>query len=1015
MRVRVSSFVFCVILFCFQIANTFALEVDADAGTSIDRIQLVTQQINLLKNRYAQSESELHQLQRQNNAEVSQLALEKASKNLLDKAGLDVAVTKSNLDSINIELSDSQQSVLWLEKNIQELENQLNVLGIFGLKVSDSDIANIEEYRADLNYQKNLLVLEKARQKLLLNLQADVVNILQLRKEKQVRLAALLKSKRLLHIRQEQVKDELVYQQKQNKYLHELNGFYAAIAKIDPSKEKYKYATLERSIFYTNEKATYAYLQSLIARYKDQIQQMKLVVGKSNSISLLSEIGDQAQVLSKQVNRLDALLASRVSVLDRHIGYLSKKKHNVEELRTYTEKLSGLAGQYKESNQRLVKLNIQLTELRNALDQALKVELSSRQGFPTFGIKMLLDIGKEALLVPALAFQVVKSLSNNLTRSFQETSMYAWILFAFLEMSLIAVYVALRKVLFLVLRNESAWRERLSVKWLSVQWLRRNITDVFVFANMVFVMWFFTIPFQNYAFLFSLALVWLLFKFILTIARLCLVETTSNADGHDVRLFQRLRWFVMIAGVVTAVTVFMHQLPLIYELKMLCERVFLLLLLGVSVLLLRSWDVVPSLILSHMDLRHPYLQRSVRLVFGFLIPIIMFGNSVIGIFGYMNLVMTVSWYEGVFLVVLIAYLVMRALLSDGIEQLSRLMIMYVHNGWLWTEAFLKPLDRLLRISLFLGAWGLLFLLYGWDKQSPIVERFALMMHYQVAHVLNSSITPINIIELFIVISVFYWTAKWTREFVYRILATRTDDMGLRNSIAIISQYTVVALGILMALYVLGINLRALAFVASMFALGIGMGLRDLINNFACGFLILLERPLRVGDIVNVNGVEGEVTHLGGRAVTVRTWDRMELSVPNAEIFNKPFTNWTARDNIIRTVVPVKISRYDNPHAVASIIHEVLAASKEILKDPAPEVFLKDMNETVMDFEVRFFVNIRAVRSRISVMSGFLMNLWDAFAKHGVKPPAPQHEILLRSDVADLPPTQELLLSKAERS
>ena len=135
-------------------------------------------------------------------------------------------------------------------------------------------------------------------------------------------------------------------------------------------------------------------------------------------------------------------------------------------------------------------------------------------------------------------------------------------------------------------------------------------------------------------------------------------------------------------------------------------------------------------------------------------------------------------------------------------------------------------------------------------------------------------------------AIFYWTAKWTREFIYRLLSSHTKDMGIRNTIAILSQYSVIILGTFFCLRVLGINLQALAIVASVLAFGVGLGLRDLVNNFACGFLILLERPLRVGDIVNINETEGEVIHIGSRAVTIRTSDNMELLVPNAEIFNK---------------------------------------------------------------------------------------------------------------------------------
>ena len=82
--------------------------------------------------------------------------------------------------------------------------------------------------------------------------------------------------------------------------------------------------------------------------------------------------------------------------------------------------------------------------------------------------------------------------------------------------------------------------------------------------------------------------------------------------------------------------------------------------------------------------------------------------------------------------VLIGYLILRGLLSDGDGAISRLVIQYVNNGWLWTEAFLKPVDKVLRITLFLTGWAVLFLLYGWDKQSPIVERLTRLLHYQIS-------------------------------------------------------------------------------------------------------------------------------------------------------------------------------------------------------------------------------------------------------------------------------------------
>jgi len=981
-------------MLCMIFLSMGSMLVHAGESSLVDRLQLVTKQIDLLKSRYGQAQQELLDLQKQHDIQISQLVLEKASKKVVDKAALDILVAQSNLDSITIELEDTQQTISWLEKNIQEIENQLNVLGMFGLKVAQNELANVREYRSDLDFQRQLLKLEKVRVQYLQDLKTTATNSLQLKKEINVRLSTQLKTYRLLNIKQQQIQEEFSYQVLQNSWLQKLNGLYAHINQLDPTKSKEAYLAAERDIFYANENANYAYTQSLIARYKDQIQQMKLTVLKVNSISLLNEISNQVLALIKHITHLDTVLISRAGILEKHITYLSQRKSGDEATQTYVEKLTTLRNQYKQADAGLMKLNAGLIEFRVSLDKALQVELSSRQGFPTFGFKMLLDLGKEMLLVPTLTFNVIKSLSGNIVRGIEITTASAWGIFAFAELFLLCTFFFLQKLISKALDQPSEWRKKINSKWLSLQWLHRNFFEIMVIGNMMGVMWFFDVPPQNYVFIIYLAFVWLIFKSIMTILRACLVETAHDVAGHDVKLYRRLKWIILVGGVITALTVFAHRLPLIYELKTLCDRLFLFFLMVISLLVLRSWHVVPHLVLSHMESRHPYLEKSVRFI-GFLVPTLILGNSIIGLFGYVNLVMTISGYEGVFLIVLIGYLALRGLLADGMEQLSYLVIRHVNNGWLWTEAFLKPIHKVLRITLVLVAWSVLFLLYGWDKQSPIVERMNGLLHYKLINALNTTITPIGIIELCVVISVFYWTARWTREFVYRLLQSRTKDMGIRNSIAILSQYSVVVLGAFICLRVLGIDLRALTFVLTAFAFGVGLGLRDLANNFACGFLILLERPLRVGDIVNIDNIEGEVTHIGSRAITVRTWDYMDLVVPNTEIFNKSFTNWTFKDNIVRSVVSVKISRQDNPHDVRVIIYNVLTAHESVLKEPQPEVFLREMDNVTMNFEIRYYVNIRQIKSRTSVVSDVLMSIWDTFGEHGIKPPYPQQEILIR--------------------
>lgn len=981
-----------------SLADDFALSSMA----SQDGSKLISQQSELLKDRLAQANNELLDLQRQQE-QLSALSVDDVSKQALTQAGINIAIAKSNLDSINIELSESQQTLGRLEKDIQELENQVNVTSIFGLKIARSEALNVNGLSAELNYQKNMYALEKTRNDYLLKLQEVAYSSLQLYKVKYLRINALLKSRTIMQLKEKQARSELVFQQQQSYWLKNLNNLYGQLNKLKASKSKDKdaYEKLESEIFIANENANFTYLQMLIARYHDQIHQFKILVSRGNSVNMLNNVSDQVQSLTKQLARVNGLLNTRIAILNKRINLLSQVKENPP-LATLA-KLKTLTEQYTLEVEHVSKQNKQLLNFRIALDRALQHELSARQSLPGLNAQAWLDLGAEILLVPTLTYHIVKSLMIGLNNTFNHLSPTLWAVIVGLELLWFASFFWLNRFLLKLTSTMSAQASgHINLKRLTVNVCARSLADVAVIGNLLIVFSFCNLPAQNYHFLVNVAWVWLLFKSIITTARICLVETPQNRAGQDVRLYHRLQWTFLIGGVITALTVFVNQLPVIYELKDLFNRLFLVFLLVVSGLLLRSSEIVPALILPHIEDKRMYLQRVVRLL-GILIPLTLMVNALVGLCGYVNLVLTMSWYESIFFVVLVGYLLVRGLLSDGLEYASNVLIRHSNNGWLWTEAIMKPLDKVLRVTVFLSAWVVLFLLYGWDRQSPVVERMYKLLHYHLADVLNTTITPLSIIELCVIVSFLYWAARWTREFVYRLLATRTRDMGVRNSIAILSQYAMIVFGVLVCLKVLGIELKALAVVAGMFAFGVGLGLRDLANNFACGFLLLIERPLRVGDTVCINEHEGDVIHIGGRAVTIRTWDHMEVLVPNAEIFNKSFINWTAKDNIVRTVVGIKINRHDDPHHVQDIIYGVLASLKNVLKEPAPEVFLKELNDSVTEFEVRYYINVRMVKSRVSVRSEVLFAIWDTFEHHGIELPYPLHEIKLREGVDKLLP------------
>ncbi|OAI46649.1 hypothetical protein AYO45_06245, partial [Gammaproteobacteria bacterium SCGC AG-212-F23] len=933
----------------------------------------------LLQERIIEAKKVLLDLQHQQEKRFASILSGGVNQSYLNQADLDIAVAKANLENINVELSESQQTINRLQKNISDIINQMNLTNIFGGKISHAHLASNAMLQEKLDSRRNLLESEKTREKMLQQLRNISSVILQIDRVKFLHVQAALKSRTMMQLKEQQMRSEMTYQQQQSYWIERLSVLHK---NLTTAASKSARDAIDNDIFFANENMNFSYLQMLIARYEDQMQQLNVSTAEGSSVALLNKIGDQMQLLSKQLERVNGLLKSRIRNVLQRKALISAN----------TTQLDSLITQYQNSMTAVQDLQQQLLSFHVLLDKALQRELSTRQNLPGLNAKAWIDLGQEILFVPTLGLQMIKSLSNTLIKNMHEADLSWWSLMCALQVLWLGAVVLLNRLLAKIVSglkdHESG---HINLKWVVIKLLRRCMVDVAFIGCVIGLFYLCNIPEENFIVLMNLGWVWLFFKAIITSARVCLMETMHDNAGHDVRLYHRLKWSFVLGGVITALTVFVHQLPAVFELKDLFDRMFLLFLLVVSVFLLKSWEVFPEVILTYIDERHTYLRRIVKML-GLFVPMILLANSAIGLIGYVNLVHTISWYEGIFLLVMVGYLVARELLNDGMEFFSRLLIQHVSHGWLWTEAVLKPFDKVLRLGLFLTAWMVLFFSYNLDQQPLVIQHVQTWVHHRLVDAFGIVITPVHVLQLCVVVSLIFWGGRWTREFSYRLLLARIKDLGLRDSLAILTQYFVILIGLLVAMKIVGIDFKMLTVVAGAFVFAVGLGLRDLANNFVCGFLLLLERPLRVGDTIEINGFEGDVVHIGSRAVTIRTIDHMEVMVPNAEIFSKTFLNWTAKDTIVRSIISLHVDHHDQPLFVQKLILETLASIKEVLTDPEPEALLKEMNEGDMEFEVRYHINVRHVKSRISMRSQVMLALWHAFEKHGIKMPAKLHEI-----------------------
>lgn len=610
--------------------------------------------------------------------------------------------------------------------------------------------------------------------------------------------------------------------------------------------------------------------------------------------------------------------------------------------------------------------------------------VSTRQSLSEYNLDTLPVLLNKILKTPSLLLQYLQDLALKVVDS------YAW-LDSFHVITLWVLLVSCLSIFFVLNRFLKTWsnqgeRSRLAGYLYDglLTLLQRNSPYLCGFALLWLLFYFTHISFASYQLLFYLLSVWFAFRVLILIARLALLERISDSSGQDVKLYYRLKWLLVFGGWVTAFMVFSHMLPLPLLLQDIFNRLFMLFILTISLVIWKSRDLIPYLLRPLLKYKKRYFKNAIFLL-ATLIPITLFTSAVIGLLGFVNLAWNMCLYQAYLLLVLVGYVLIRGLVFDALELGSEWMIDSLGNGWLWIEVFLKPLDKIFRILLFLFSVFILFQLYGWNADSWVVLSLEKIAKYSIVHITGIHITVVSTLEFFILVSLFVWAAKWTREFCYRWLYKDTKDVGIRNSLSVFTQYAVILLGTFATLHVWGLDFSGMSMILGGLAVGMGFGLRDFASNIIGGIMLLIERPVREGDLITLGEYEGRVAHIGIRSMRVSSWDNMEVLIPNAETFNKPFTNWTHQDSIVRTVVPIKVSRSDDPVMIQQLILDVLAIIPEIVPNPSAQVFLKQIDAGLIEFEVRYFINVQ-LYTRFEVRSKVLFAITAQFNAAGVRPP-----------------------------
>ncbi|HXH28844.1 MAG TPA: mechanosensitive ion channel domain-containing protein [Candidatus Polarisedimenticolia bacterium] len=263
---------------------------------------------------------------------------------------------------------------------------------------------------------------------------------------------------------------------------------------------------------------------------------------------------------------------------------------------------------------------------------------------------------------------------------------------------------------------------------------------------------------------------------------------------------------------------------------------------------------------------------------------------------------------------------------------------------------------------------------------------------------NVSFTAGSLVKLVLYLVLLAWFSRLLRRVLIRRVFPRFGvETGMAHALGSIVSYAVVGLGVLVGLNAAGVNLSTLTVLFGALGVGIGFGLQTIASNFVSGLIILLERPIQVGDRIQVGALNGRVVRINFRATEVLTNDNIAVIVPNSEFISQQVINWSHGGNWIRIRVPVGVAYGSDVEQVRRALLEAAGSVGAMLKNPPPHVRLTDFGDSSINFELLGYTS-ELLHQRGQFISLVNFAVHAALKRHGIQIPFPQRDLHLRSAV-----------------
>lgn len=363
------------------------------------------------------------------------------------------------------------------------------------------------------------------------------------------------------------------------------------------------------------------------------------------------------------------------------------------------------------------------------------------------------------------------------------------------------------------------------------------------------------------------------------------------------------------------------------------------------------------------------------------------------ILGYvkLNLVLIHGTINNAYSIVLllIAILALEGIILILLHTKRAQLINVVKN---YPEKIEVTISKIIKLTIII--WSIIIILENYGIREDVFNWITGILNNR-WEIGSFSISLGNIILFFITIWLSVIVARFFRFILNGDILPRLNlARGVPGAISLITTYIVVGFGIIVAIVGAGIDFNSFALLAGALGVGIGFGLQDIVNNFISGLILIFERPVQIGDAVQVEELSGRVKHIGIRSSIIKTWEGAEVIVPNGNLISNKIINWTFSDHLRRIDIVVGVAYGTDVSQVMETLLKCAKQEEKILKSPSPYVLFNDFAESCLEFELRCWTS--DFSEWMEIRSNIRIAIDKAFKEMGIEIPFPQRDLHLKT-------------------